>query len=118
MYIGKKIKIKDKLYSLKVSTYQNGRLRLKYFDKKESHDITTNIDDAYIRKEHIFLDPVIMGNGIYKELKKNKIIRQIVGILNNQYVEIPIAQLNMGILRNYDKCGVRDFLNKGVMDEE
>ena len=118
MYIGKKIKIKDKLYNIKVGTYKNGRLRIKYIDKKESHDITVNIDDAYLMKDHIFLDPSIMGNGIYKELKKNKIVKEIVGILNSQYVEVPIAQVNMGILRNYDKNGVKYFLNKEVMDEE
>ena len=38
-------------------------MRLKYQNKKESHDITLNLN-TYIDNIHVFLDPAIEKNGI------------------------------------------------------
>ena len=48
-------------------------MRLKYQNKKESHDITLNLN-TYIDNIHVFLDPAIEKNGILKQLKKNSLI--------------------------------------------
>lgn len=102
----KKIKLNNKLYNIVVDTYPNNRIWLKYKNKDEEHDLTINLDDTFLDSGHVFLDPTIKTNGILKEIKKKKIIKEICGFLNYQYVDIPIAILNMGILRKYDNAGV------------
>lgn len=47
-----------------------------------------------------------------KQLKKSRIIKDICGIINYNYVDVPIATLNMGILRSYDYSGVNKHLNE------
>ena len=65
----KKIKINNKLYNIVVDTYPNNRIWLKYKNKNEEHDLTINLEDAFIDAGHVFLDPVVKTNGILKELK-------------------------------------------------
>ena len=55
-------------------------MRLKYQNKKESHDITLNLN-TYIDNIHVFLDPAIEKNGILKQLKKKRIIKEITGYI-------------------------------------
>jgi len=43
-------------------------------------------------------------------LIKNRIIRDVTSISYN-YVEIPIAKVNIGILKQYDKNGVYKYLD-------
>lgn len=88
-------------------TYHNGRLRLKYENKTESHDITLNLEDSYIDEGKVFLDPFITKNGFINVLKKYRIIREITGMGFYNYVEVPIAKINMGKLREFDSMGVR-----------
>lgn len=108
----KKIKLNNKLYNIAVDTYPNNRIWLKYKNKDEEHDLTINLDDTFLDSGHVFLDPAIKTNGILKEIKKKKIIKEICGFLNYQYVDIPIASVNMGILRKYDNAGVDKHLLK------
>ncbi len=68
--------------------------------------------DVYLDNGKIFLDPFIKNNGIMKQLKKTRIIKDICGVINYNYVDVPIAILNMGILRNYDYNGVNKHLNE------
>lgn len=118
MNIRKKIiKLQGKNFNIGVYTYDNGRIRLKYENSIESHDITVNIDDAYIDKGKIFLDPFIKNNGILKQLKKKRIIKDICGSFYHNGIEIPIANLNMGILRQYDCYGVAKHFEKVGFDE-
>lgn len=89
-------------------------MRLKYYNKTESHDFTIDLKDAYLDEDKVFLDPFVVKNGFINVLKKTRIIRCITGISYYNYVEVPIAKLNMGILRSYDKNGVKKYLeNKG-----
>ena len=89
---------------------------LKYQNKKESHDITLNLN-TYIDNIHVFLDPAIEKNGILKQLKKKRIIKEITGYIFYNNTNIPIATLNIGILRKYDAIGVKKFLeNIGGMN--
>lgn len=60
----------------------------------------------------VFLDPVIKNNGLLKQLKKKRIIRDVCGCINYNYIDIPIAILNMGILRQYDYVGVNNHMEK------
>lgn len=108
----KKIKFNNKSYYIGVYTYHNGRVRLKYEDNKECHDITLDLADAYLDKGKVFLDPFIKNNGLLKVLKKNRIIKDICGVMNYNYVDIPIATLNMGILRQYDNNGVEKHISE------
>lgn len=112
IYIRKKIKFKGKHYYIGVYTYDNGRLRLKYENKNESHDFTLNLDDAYIEEGKVFLDPIVLKDGFINILKKNRIIREVTGIEYYNYVEIPIAKINMGILREFDNYGVKKHLSE------
>lgn len=114
IYIGRKrIKLKGKNYFISVYTYYNNRIRLKYETNKESHDITLDLKDTYLDNANkVFLDPFIMSNGLYKQLKKTRIIREICGSTNYNYVEVPIAILNLGILRQYDANGLKKHVEK------
>lgn len=82
---------------------------IKYYNKREDHNITINIEDAYLKDEYVFLDPIIMKNGIFKAMKKHKLIKEITGIYSYNYVDIPMAKLNMGKLRKFDNQGVQKF---------
>ena len=108
----RKIKINNKLYRIIVDTYPNNRICLKCQNRNEEHDLTINLEDAFINDGHVFLDPKVKNNGMLKELKKKRIIKDICGVINYQYVDIPIATLNMGILRKYDNEGVNKHLIK------
>lgn len=114
MYIDKrkKIKYKGKSYSIKVDTYPNDRICINLINKNDIKELTINLKDEYLENGKIFLDPAIKTNGLVKELKKTRIIKDICGILNYNYVNVPIATLNMGILRKYDNIGVSNYLDK------
>lgn len=89
-------------------------MRLKYYNKSESHDLTMDLKDSYIEDDKVFLDPFVVKSGFINVLKKTRIIRYITGISYYNYVEVPVAKINMGILRKYDKNGVKNYLdNKG-----
>jgi len=113
----KTIKLKDKNYNIGVYTYSNGRMRLKYENSTECHDITLNLEDVYIDNGKVILDPFIQNNGLLKILKKTRIIKEICGTVNYNYVDVPVAILNMGILRRYDYDGVNNHLSKVMAHE-
>lgn len=113
----KTIKLKGKKYKIGVYTYNNNRIRIRYENSKECHDITLNLEDVYLDKGKVFLDPVIKSNGLLKVLRKERIIRDIIGSINYNYVDIPVAILNMGILRQYDYDGVSRHLDKVATNE-
>ena len=108
----KKIKLGKGYYNIIVSTYNNNRIRLSYINNKERHDLTINLEDVYLDYDRVFLDPIVKNDGILKDLKKKRIIKDICGIINYNYMDIPIATLNMGILRKYDNMGVNNHLQK------
>ena len=108
----KKIKLSKGYYNIIVSTYNNNRIRLSYINNKERHDLTINLEDVYLDDGRVFLDPVVKKDGILKKLKKKRIIKDICGVINYNYKDIPIAILNMGILRKYDNAGVNNHLQK------
>lgn len=108
----KKIKLGKGYYNIIVNTYNNNRIRLSYINNKERHDLTINLEDVYLDDGRVFLDPVVKKDGILKELKKKRIIKDICGVINYNYIDIPIATLNMGILRKYDNAGVNNHLQK------
>ena len=110
MIIRKKVKFNGKQYNIGVYTYHNGRIRLKYESKNESHDITLNLEDAYLDDGKVFLDPFILKNGFIHVLKKSRIIREITSMGFYNYIEVPIAKLNMGKLREFDSYGVKKHL--------
>ena len=116
--IRKKIKFNSKIYNIKVSHYHNGRLRLKYINKSESHDITININTAYLDDGKVFLDPYVVNNGLINILKKAKIIKEITGFAPFNNIEVPVAIVNMGILKEYDKFGVNNYKeSRGINDK-
>lgn len=108
----KKIKLNGKNYNIGVYTYPNNRIRLRYENHVECHDITLNLTDVYLDKGKVILDPFINKNGLLKVLKKNRIIKEICGTINYNYVDVPVAILNMGILRTYDYDGVNKHLER------
>ena len=112
--IGKKVKFNNKLYNIKVYTYSNGRIRLRYENKSESHEITINLEDSYIDDGKVFLDPFILKNGFIHVLKKYRIIKDITGMGFYNYIEVPIAKLNMGKLREFDNYGVKKHLSESM----
>lgn len=98
------------MYNISVYKYYNGKIRLKYESKTESHDITLSLDDIYLIDNKVLLDPFIEKNGLIKVLIKNRIIRDVTSI-NYDYIEIPTAKINMGILKQYDRKGISKYLN-------
>ena len=110
MIIRKKIKFNGKQYNISVYRYYNGKIKLKYENKTECHDITLNLDDVYLIDGKVLLDPFIEKIGLIKVLIKNRIIRDVTSI-NYDYIDIPTAKVNMGILKQYDRKGVYEYLN-------
>jgi len=110
MFISKKIKYNRKFYNIKVLSYSNGRIRLKYENKKESHDLTINLEDFYLDDGKVFLDPVVLKNGMIQVLKKYRVIKEVCGMASYNYVDVPVAILNMGKLREFDSYGVNNHL--------
>lgn len=108
----KKIKLNGKDFNISVYTYFNKRLRLKCQNNNESHDITINLPDIYLDYGKVFLDPAVVNNGVLNILKKKKIVKDICSTINYNYVNIPIATLNLGILCNYDYIGVQNYVHK------
>lgn len=82
------------------------------YQKKRKYELSLDLDDAFIQERHIFLNPDVEKNGLLKVLKKYRIIKNIDGVLYYNCNSIPIAMLNTGILRNYDKEGTIDALDK------
>lgn len=108
----KKIKLNGTYYTVKVDTYANHRIRIQLVGKSNTKDLTIDLQDEYLENGKVFLDPFIKKNSALKDLRKTRIIREICGVLNYNYVDIPIAVLNMGILRKYDNTGVTNHLSK------
>ena len=69
--------------------------------------------DKVIQDCYVFLHPVTINNGVLKALKKNRIIRDITGSCLYDNTTIPIAKVNMGILRKYDYKGVMKYVSRG-----
>lgn len=86
-------------------------MKLTISNRKEIKEITIDLDDAYLKDGHIFLNPEVKDNGILKTLKKSRIIREIDGTLCYDYTMIPIALTNNGILKTYDYSGVLNYLD-------
>lgn len=86
-------------------------MKLTISNRKEIKEITIDLDDAYLKDGHIFLNPEVKDNGIFKALKKSRIIREIDGTLCYDYTMIPIALTNNGILKTYDYSGVLNYLD-------
>ncbi len=107
----KKIKLFNKYYYIKVSTYPNKRLCIKLKNKSEEHNLTLDLKDEYLEQGRVFLDPLIKNNGVLKELIKARIIKEVCCFINYNYVDIPVATLNIGILRKYDNDGVEKHLS-------
>ena len=85
-------------------------MKLKYENKTECHDFTLDLNDAFLDEGKVFLDPFVVTNGFINILKKTRIIRDITGISSYNYVDVPIAKINMGKLREFDKLGVKKYL--------
>ena len=60
----------------------------------------------------MLIDPFVVQNGLIRVLKKAKVIREIIGITNYGTVEVPVAKINMGKLREFDKLGVKKYLEE------
>ena len=100
------------MWNIKVSTYKNNRMCITLYQKKRKYELSLDLEDAFIQERHIFLNPDVEKNGLLKVLKKYRIIKNIDGVLYYNCNSIPIAMLNTGILRNYDKEGTIDALDK------
>ena len=108
----KRIKINGRYYYISVRSYDNNRLKLIYENNSEMHDITLDLPNTYLENGKVFLDPFLKKNGVLKQLKKKRIIREICSSTTHHSMDIPIATLNMGILREFDFRGVQDHLSK------
>lgn len=73
--------------------------------------MTINIA-VYLDNGHVFINPIIKQKGLLKELKKKRIIKEINDSIFYNNMDIPIATLNMGIIRKYDNKGVNNHFNK------
>lgn len=113
----KKLKWQGKLWSVRVSTYPSKRLCIYLINNTISKQITIDLPDAYLEQRHLFLDPQTKDNGLLQSLKKARIIRTITGLTNYNYALIPVALVNMGILKKYDNRGVVEHLNMIGSDE-
>lgn len=83
-----------------------------YGNKIENNEITINYEKTYLENDKVFLNPKIIKNGFINILKKARIIKEITGIYNIDNSNIPVAILNMGILKSYDKLGVNKYFEE------
>ena len=84
---------------------------IRLVQRSRVYEISIDLDDAYLEERHVFLNPEILDNGLLTILKKYRILKSIDGVLYYNGNSIPIAMLNTGILRTYDKTGTTDSLN-------
>ena len=112
MFIKNKILFNNSSFNIMVNIYHSGRLRLKYTNDKESHDITLNIKDIYIKYDEIFIDPAVIKNKLFHLLIKEKIIRDITGTILYNNIEVPICAVNFKKLKKFDRVGVKRFLSR------
>ncbi len=108
----KKLKFDNEQFLISVYSYSNGRLRLKIENNKESHDISMDLKDTILDNSSILIDPVVLQNGLINYLKKARIIKEMTSSINYGYTVIPIAKLNMQILRKYDSYGVTKYYER------
>ena len=109
IYIRKKLKWNNKLWNIDVKLYKDKRICLILKNKNNTKEITIDLIDCYLDYGHVFLDPNSKDNGILNVLKKARIIKNVSGMTYYNYLSIPIAQLNMGILKKYDYIGVSNI---------
>ena len=81
-------------------------------NKINSFEITINLKDKYLDDGNIFVNPMFLKYGIISILKKHKIIKEIIGIASVDNKEIPIAKINNGKLREFDRKGTNLFLER------
>ena len=82
---------------------------LKYYNYNEVHEITMDLGKFSIQEDVIYLDPFLVENGFIRVLIKNKIIKEVTGMAFYGNVEVPVCKINMGILRDFDKSGMRKY---------
>ena len=80
-------------------------------------EITIDIGDVYLDKGPVLLNPNVKDNGILKILRKERIIKEISGTFCYDYMIVPVAIINTGILKNYDYIGVMKYLEKRKIEE-
>lgn len=107
----KRLKWNNKIWYVDVLTYPNKRMCLSLRSKNNNKEMTIDLNDVYLDSGRIFLDPDVKDNGILKALKKARIIKNITGVSYYNYLVVPIAIVNMGILRQYDYKGVIEHLD-------
>lgn len=107
----RKISLNNINYILLVSTYDNDKIKISLKNKDNIIDVTINLD-VYLDNNHVFINPKIKRNGLLKELKKKRIIKEINDSIIYNNLEIPIATLNLGVIRKYDNKGVNNHFNK------
>ena len=89
MPIRKKIKFDNKQFNIGVYTYYNGRMRLKYENKNECHDITLNLKDDYIGLAHYRRH--FKGSKVNKKDLVNSVItlKEVDKIFSNVDIIVP-----------------------------
>lgn len=108
----RKIKIKGNHYRINIKTYDNNRICLICSNRNGEYEITINLKDLYLDDGRAFLNPDVKKNGLLKELRKKRIIKEIHGTVYHDSREILIVSFNMGILRSYDNSGMNKHLNQ------
>ena len=66
----------------------------------------------YMEKNEIVIDPILIHNGLFHILIKEKIINDIAGEIDFKGTILPICTLNMNVLRKYDFAGVNIFMKR------
>lgn len=89
--------------------YPNDKIYLKCENDKQSYDITLNLKNIYVDEDKVLLNPIIINNGLLRKLMKARIIKEICSFTTYDGINIPIAKLNMGILKKYDSIGVKKY---------
>lgn len=102
----RKIKLGNSFYKLCVSIYPDNRMCLKLKNKSNIYEVTQYLPDVEIGTGDILINPTMEELGIIRLLKKHRIIRKVISVINYDYASIPLVKINMGKLKEYDLSGV------------
>lgn len=80
-------------------------------NNNENYDITTNLENIYLKEGSIFLNPIIIEKNIFNALKKSRVIKELVDTITKDNQVVGIAKINLGIIKKYDSQGLRKHLN-------
>ena len=102
------INIQSNAYEVKpvLGRYGNGRVSIQLVIKETYEPLltcTVNLPDHPLKKEEAFIKNWSENKGVLRWMKKNNLIKEIIGYQKTGYVKAPKVKLNMKKLKEKEE---------------